>query len=211
MILDNNSYISVYLMPDCLFYFFYLRYLCDFSFCDKCDTDTGWKIIANLAKCSLAKKWLCWEDYPGSILYSQLAMREDKQGASIFKYWSIEVMDVILVIHMMYVPTPLTTQASIAVAGSGWPWLRLRSITCHLWPAPAPCPLLPIILRSCTIEDLRWRDVIISFLHSPNDTFHQPPILSLSLCLYWGMPWCWAAGVVSIYLQYWYHTANVTW
>lgn len=93
MILDNNSYISVYLMPDCLFYFFYLRYLCDFSFCDKCDTDTEWKIIANLAKCSLAKKWLSWEDYPGSIVYSQLAMREDKQvRASILKYWSIEVM-----------------------------------------------------------------------------------------------------------------------
>ena len=93
-------------------------------------------------------------------------------------------MDGILVIHMMYVPTLLTTEPSIAVADSGWPWLRLWSITCHLWPAPGLCPLLPIMpgLR-CTIEDLRWRDVIISFLHSPNDTFHQPPIFSRCICI----------------------------
>ena len=76
---DNNSYILVYLMRDCLFYFFYPRYLCDFSFCDKCDTDTEWKIIANLAKCPPAKKCLCWEGYPGSILLLQIAMREDKE------------------------------------------------------------------------------------------------------------------------------------
>lgn len=160
-----------------------------------------------------------------SRIYSLVANNYARRQASVWrgltiifkhtpvKYWSIEVMDGILVIHMMYVPTPLTTQPSIAVAGSGWPWLRLRSITCHLWPAPGLCPVLPIMpgLR-CTIEDLRWRDVIISFLHSPNDTFHQPPIFSQCICI----EGCRDAGMVlwsavSIYLQYWYHTANVTW
>ena len=76
MIFDDNSYISVYFKRDSfLYHFFYPWYLCDFSFCDKCDTDTEWKIIANLAKCSFAKNG-CAEKIIQD--HSWRAMRETK-------------------------------------------------------------------------------------------------------------------------------------
>ena len=95
MIFDNNSYISVYFKRDSfLYHFFYPWYLCDFSFCDKCDTDTEWKIIANLAKCSFAKKLLWSKNYPGSICEELCEKpKTDIHMQSIMYFWSWQAIN----------------------------------------------------------------------------------------------------------------------